>query len=283
MTLKRLFIRLLDRPVLRPLLSIIGSAKARQLLGPDVQIGFSDVWYHRVGGYAVPDGPAFGYYEPDILAWKTEVPTYFSNAEEFWLRSYRPKEGDIVVDIGAGRGEDALPFSEAVGPTGRVLAVEAHPATFERLKLFCALNKLANVEPVHTAIMDKPTVVHMDDADNWEDSSVLAPAGAIAVQAITFDQLCADHGIDRIDFLKMNIEGAEKFALLGMEKMLPKIREVCICAHDFRSDRGEGDFFRTRDFVIKFLSDAGFTVSRRENDPVDYVRDHILGVRSPLT
>lgn len=283
MTLKRLIIRLLDRPILRPLLSIIGSAKARQLLGPDVQLGFSDVWYHRVGRYVIPDGPQFGYYEPDILAWKNEVPTYFSNAEEFWLRSYHPKKGDIIVDIGAGRGEDALPFSEAVGPTGKVLAVEAHPATFERLKRFCALNKFANVIPVHAAIMDKPTVVYMDDADNWEDSSVLAPAGAIPVDAITFDQLCADHGIDRVDFLKMNIEGAEKFALLGMEKMLPKIREVCICAHDFRSDRGEGDFFRTRDFVIKFLSDAGFTVSRRENDPVDYVRDHILGARSPLT
>jgi FkbM family methyltransferase len=56
-----------------------------------------------------------------------------------------PKPGDTIVDIGAGRGEDDLAFSQAVGPTGKVLAVEAQPRSFRMLKAFCEVNDLRNV------------------------------------------------------------------------------------------------------------------------------------------
>ena len=45
-----------------------------------------------------------------------------------------------MVDIGAGCGEEALALSQAVGDSGRVIAVEADPATFKRLELLCRVN-----------------------------------------------------------------------------------------------------------------------------------------------
>ncbi|HEY2460768.1 MAG TPA: FkbM family methyltransferase, partial [Candidatus Acidoferrum sp.] len=85
--------------------------------------------------------------------------------------------------------------------------------------------------------------------------------------------------INQIDFLKMNIEGAERFALPGMESMIAHIRHICVACHDFRSNLGHGENFRTRAFVEEFLSNHGFTIVSRRDDPRDYVRDHVFGLR----
>ena len=82
-----------------------------------------------------------------------------------------------------------------------------------------------------------------------------------------------------IPFLKMNIEGAERHALLGMEASLQRTEENCGACHDFRADWGRGEHFDTRTFVEKFLTDHGFKISSRPNDPREYVRDHIFGIR----
>jgi hypothetical protein len=95
---------------------------------------------------------------------------------------------------------------------------------------------------------------------------------------VRFDDLAEEHGIERIDFLKMNIEGAERRALPGCEEALRRARFVCIAAHDFRADRGEGDAFRTLDFVKQFVSGAGFEIVMRD-DPRYYVPYHVHGVR----
>jgi len=277
MSLKRTLIHMLDNNIGRPLLGWLATIRARQLLQDDVEIGYDAVWRHRVGPYFVPDGPRFEYYEPTVLAWKHEIPTFFRDAAEFWFRQYSPKLGDVIVDIGAGRGEDVLPFAQGVGPYGKVLAIEAHPATYYHLKRFCELNRLRNVVPIQTAVMDTPGVVHIEDGAYWEANTVGTAGGGARVAATTVDSICKEQQIDRIDFLKMNIEGAERHALLGMSEILAKIRKICVCSHDFRADRGDGEYYRTRDFVIDFLTKNGFSVSRRSDDPVDYVRDHVFG------
>jgi hypothetical protein len=99
------------------------------------------------------------------------------------------------------------------------------------------------------------------------------------VAATTLDQLCSDLSIAKVDYLKMNIEGAERFALVGGRETLRQIDALCICAHDFRAEWGDGEGYRTRALVESFLTDCGFAVSRRADDPRDYVRDHIHGRR----
>ena len=76
----------------------------------------------------------------------------------------------------------------------------------------------------------------------------------------------------------MNIEGAERYAL-GMESVLPHTRQICVACHDFRCEGGDGEQFRTRTFVEQFLVKRGFTVTSRPDDPRDYVRDHVFGLR----
>ena len=99
------------------------------------------------------------------------------------------------------------------------------------------------------------------------------------VQATTLDEIWREEGLKEVAFLKMNIEGGERYALLGTRSVLPHVSQVCVACHDFRSDNGDGEQFRTRAFVKEFLSSQGFVVTSNLDDPRDYVRDHIFATR----
>lgn len=261
------------------LLGWIATRRARRVLGRrDVTVAYRGVWTHQLGRYVIPDGPRFEYDDRAILSWKDQVARYLRNADDYWFRYYTPRPGDVIVDVGAGRGEDVLAFSERVGPTGRVFAIEAHPATCRLLEAFCSLNGLDNVVVLNAALMDQPGSVTIENVDDWRKNTVdndRAVTAGTSVPATTLDAVCRDHHVEAIGFLKMNIEGAERRALRGMEPVLDRIRHLCVCCHDFRAEKGDGDQYRTRGFVETFLRAHGFSVAFRTEDRRAYVRDHI--------
>ena len=291
MSFKRALIHLLDRHVGRRLLGMIATHFVCRNTKVDMEVLYTKgLWTHRVGSNFFPDGPAFNYVYGDPDSWTSQIERYDSDATEYWLQFYIPKPGDVIVDIGAGKGEDVYGFSKKVGPTGRVIAAEAHPGTFAILKNFCSLNRLTNVTPLQLALMDKPGTVRIEESDlSWMENAINTgnQSTGIEVKAETFDELCKQQGLQEVNFLKMNIEGAERGALLGMQESIRRIREICIACHDFRSDKGDGEQFRTRDFVEKFLVQHGFILLKRAADPRDYVRDHVFARRdaslAPLT
>lgn len=284
MSYKRALIRLLDRPGGRFLLGKVATTFLHLRSGNGVEINYIDgMWSRRVGPDFFPDGPRFNYTYADFESWKRQMEVYSSTTREYWLQHYRPQEGDVIVDVGAGRGEDTVAFSRGVGKTGRVIAVEAHPLSFAILKKFCALNRLSNVTPLHVALMDKPGIAHVVESESsWMENTVSSDrdSSGVAVQATTLGDLCAKEGIGDIAFLKMNIEGAERSALRGMQTVMPRIRQICVACHNFRADNGHGEHFRTRSFVERFLTEHGFTLASRSDDARDYVRDHVFGLRS---
>jgi FkbM family methyltransferase len=277
---KRTLSHLLDRPGGRWLLGKVATPYARRVLGADVEIvHINGLWTHRVESSFFPDGPTFACVS--LGSWKTQLKGYVSDTKEYWLKHYRPQEGDVIIDVGAGRGEDALTFSREVGETGRVIAIEASPRSFAILKNFCLLNKLTNVTVLQIALMDKSGLVRIvEDESSWiQDSIEFGASTAIGVPAATLDEICEQEGLKDIAFLKMNIEGAERYALLGMESVLPYTHQICVACHDFRSDAGDGEQFRTRAFVEQFLVNQGFSITSSPDDPREYVRDHVFGLR----
>ena len=259
------------------------TARAREALpGVDVEILWDGMWIRRVGPHYFPDPEMFAS-EPKWQRWATLAAKYLRDAGDYWFQVYKPRAGDVIVDIGAGRGEDVFAFSPAVGPAGRVFAVEPHPVSFRILQKFCALNGLSNVTTLNYACVDRPASLQIETLPVWESNYVRSGEPTPAshpVEGVTFDSLCAGHGIDRIDFLKMNIEGAERRALPGCREALERAGSVCVAAHDFRAARGEGEAFRTLAFVREFLADAGFDLVTRDDDPRYYVPFHVHGRRA---
>ena len=278
MSLKWDIARLFDRPGGRFILGKLATQIARRKLNTDVEIFYDKLWVHRLGSHYYPDGPILS----DVLFREDRATTYINSTQDYWFYYYHPQKGDVVIDVGAGRGENTFAFSQAVGEKGKVIAVEAFPLSFKFLECFCRLNGLTNTVPLHTSVMDKSGTISMIDVkENWQANFVdfNGQSGSIEVSATTLDEICETLAVKEVAFLKMNIEGAERYALLGMEQIIHHTQSICVACHDFLADSGQGEYYRTRVFVEQFLIEHGFQVFSRANDPRNYIRDIVYGQR----
>lgn len=187
--------------------------------------------------------------------------------EQIYFREYRPKGQDVVVDIGAGLGTEIIPLAKEA-PELRYIAVEIDPWTYECLCLTLA-QLPGGFQPYGLAV-GAETTVHIDPTRAGVDASTLG-GGRVPVEGVTWETFRTRHGLDRIDLLKINIEGAEA-PLLDHIDLAPVLR-VIVNVHDFRADRGEGEHFRTRAHVEAKLSGAGFRLK-------DVAEDWIFADRS---
>lgn len=172
---------------------------------------------------------------------KVEVPTQWRgpgkvifafrehyDAELIYLERFL-RSDDVFIDVGANLGLYSLVASRLVGPSGRVLAIEPFKPTFARLERNVGLNGAINVTAVHAGISDQNETVtltmHEDDsrislhragtaADNCADGE--------SVEAYTLDRVLSDHGFERVDFIKVDVEGAEELVLRGAGKTLDR-------------------------------------------------------------
>jgi FkbM family methyltransferase len=246
---------------------------------------FQDVLdvYTGPGWYTTKDSSVLNAFEKKYpnhpVELKKKYKQYFSDAEQYWFVNYTPKEGDTVIDIGAGKGEDSIPFSEKVSESGKVIAIEAHPQVFSSRREVCSNNNIANIIPVNLALTDSAKQVCIENKQDWISNTISEEETGIKVQADTLDNLCEKMNITKIDYLKMNVEGSEIDIIKGMTNSIKFIDNICICCHDFRADRGEDEKYRTKSKVIEFLDKNGFKIILREDDSRDYVRDHVFGYR----
>jgi FkbM family methyltransferase len=197
-------------------------------------------------------------------------------AERFWFRHYRPLAGDAIIDAGAGIGEDAIVFSRAVTPSGRVIALEPSARVFRCLQKTVRLSELTNVVLRRCALHSRDSELKISSDSHYAAGTVLDPAGGEGVPARSLDSLCEELGLERIDLLKMNIEGAEADALDGMVASWQVVRNVVISCHDFLADRGASPKFRTRSRVVALLEARGFRILPSHDDaPEDWARGYV--------
>lgn len=214
------------------------------------------VWEFQIGDdFVYSAGPG----------WTVDYNYLFTMFRDHAGWDYLPQPGDVVIDAGAGIGEELMVFSRCTGPAGKVLAIEAHPVTFRALKHNSERNRFSNVVLVNKAIADEPGDVFIDDHDSSIGNKVsreAAPA-TFKAEAITIDELVLGQQLETIDFLKVNIEGAEQLLIKGMKKSIDRFRHMAISCHDFRY-RAEGvEFFKTKGVVLEFLRDHGFNCKTR--------------------
>ena len=88
-----------------------------------------------------------------------DVYTSMSAHENDIVEHFSPKEGDIVVDVGAAFGFYTILASKRVGSRGKVIAIEAQHDSFEMLNRNIKLNRLTNVITLNCAVHSKETKV----------------------------------------------------------------------------------------------------------------------------
>lgn len=173
--------------------------------------------------------------------------------EKIYFRHYLPVKGDVVVDFGAGYGEEAI-YLAARSPGVTYIGVEPQPVIYE-----CLANTFKETRETYIA---SPYVVSTKKNVKFVTQLSYAsvsewPNGYIEVPTLTWQEFVAHHNLQRIDLIKMNIEGAEK-ELIAQIDDFTRIQRFVISCHDFRAEDGDGEHFRTREFVMGRLEDNGF-------------------------
>ena len=155
---------------------------------------------------------------------------------EFCLARLRP--GMTVFDVGAHIGLYTLLFARQVGPGGRVHAFEPEPRNREQLLVNLAINRCDNVTVNPLAVFSKtqPVTLNIYSAtgnalhtlrqapinNHLEPGRTLMPERQATVQATSLDDYCREHGIENIDYLKIDVEGAELDVLHGARGLLQR-------------------------------------------------------------
>jgi FkbM family methyltransferase len=139
------------------------------------------------------------------------------------------REGDCYVDVGANVGFHTRRAARLVGPTGRVIALEPAPNTLRLLRLNTAELGNVTVLPVAAADGQGHAPFYIRTAG---DTSSLLPSReghVIQVETVTLDAALA--GIERVDLLKVDVEGCEYRVLKGAQGVIGRTRPAVIFEH----------------------------------------------------
>jgi FkbM family methyltransferase len=142
-----------------------------------------------------------------------------------------------VVDAGAHHGLYTLLASKQVGRDGRVIAIEPSARECERLEKHLRVNRCSNTELVACALGEEPAEADLylvDGCHDWCNSlrppAVDEPVRTVPVSVRRLDDVLAELEVSKVDFIKLDIEGAELTALHGAMKLLHRKSRPAILA-----------------------------------------------------
>jgi FkbM family methyltransferase len=154
--------------------------------------------------------------------------TYESHEMEVVKREVQ--KGDVVLDIGANIGFYTLMFAKLVGSEGQVFAFEPEPENFRLLKKNVEINGYQNVILVPKAISNKNGTIQLYLCESNQGMHRIYDSvccqSAIDIESIRADDYFSSP--HKMDFIKMDIEGAEYAAIQGMQNLLTQNPQIKI-------------------------------------------------------
>jgi FkbM family methyltransferase len=143
------------------------------------------------------------------------------------------RRGFVAVDVGANVGWHTLLMAQLVGDQGRVIAFEPNPSVRERLQFHISLNRFRQVEVLPYALANQAGCVRfnappVDDPTCGDGCLLPEPAAQTAhgidVESLPFDSLRERLHLERLDLIKIDVEGFEWPALCGCEQAIATFR-----------------------------------------------------------
>ncbi len=193
----------------------------------------------------------------------------------------------VCLHVGASDGRHSYVMTQ-VAPKARIYAFEPSAFAYEVLKVGIAWHRIGKqVTAIHAAASDKPGELLLVTPKKTSGRMGRAyayvaetrPNGAARpdledtgmniepTPVITLDAFCAEHGVDRVDFIRMDIEGAELQALMGALKILDRdLPHVLIEIHP---DMLQARFGASGDAVLDLFRDRGYRMFALNGDRLE--------------
>ena len=189
--------------------------------------------------------------------------------EQEIIEHFNPKKNDTVVDIGAHLGRYSLISAKRVNREGKVISIEANPLVLEKLKKNLELNQLTNTISLNLAVFSEKTKIKLffpkKGLKNTIYNTVISNRSInserfIEVNANTLDNILHENDIkhDQVNWIKIDVEGAELEVLKGATNVLSKSKDIALLIEIH--DLGEGknhynpimDLLNNYNFKIEF-------------------------------
>ena len=161
---------------------------------------------------------------------------YYSHREIFLDEIYRfqsDKKDPVIIDCGSNYGTSIVYFKQGY-PDSKIIGVEADPDIFEILKNNLEQRSFSNITLLNKAISKEKGSIQFfsEGADGGRIHNMDSPKNSYKVETINLDELIDGD----VDFLKMDIEGAES-DMLCISKKLGKVKQMFIEYHSFTDEK----------------------------------------------
>jgi FkbM family methyltransferase len=195
-------------------------------------------YYRRIWMLRLPDGKKV---LTDFVGLSLIAGIYFERLHDAY-DDFRPRPGWIVVDVGAHMGFYTVRAAALVGSSGRVIAVEPDPANYAILKRNVQQCNLTNVTAVNAALSDRDGIAQLR-IDDWASTGRVLiqneansdfQSSACVVKTMRLDTLTRELEIEKVDLVKIDVEGAEMLVLKGAKECLEKsTARIVVETHGF--------------------------------------------------
>ncbi len=161
-------------------------------------------------------------------------PSDFVQSQLYWIADYESwdvhqisrwlQPGAVVFDVGANFGYYSVTLASEMRGKGRVFAFEPCRATYLRLETNIALNHLESmISAVPYGLSDNPGVAYLEEVEGNSGATAISAQGkGESIKLDTLDHFCEVNNIDRIDIMKIDVEGSELRVLEGAKTMLSR-------------------------------------------------------------
>jgi FkbM family methyltransferase len=171
-----------------------------------------------------------------------------------------PQPGNIFLDVGAHIGWYTIQVARAVGRFGQVIALEPDECNRQQLERNLSLNGITNHTIIPLAAWSQSGPVHWSTSKVSVWHKIDEAQGPQTIQAVTLDDLVSQLSLPRVDWIKMDIEGAETRALEGAKGILRRFQPALFI-----------EVHETLEPVSSFLAKFGYVIERSEFDqPPDH-------------
>lgn len=184
-------------------------------------------------------------------------------------RGIKAETGDYVIDAGGCWGDTALYFANEAGENGKVFSFEFIPKNLDIFKKNLALNEELSkrIEIIDKPIWDKSSVpvFYEDNGPASRVSFEQTPHATGRTETISIDDFVKQNGIEKVDFIKMDIEGAEMPALRGALEVITKHKPKLALAvyHSMEDLSGIAEYINSLKLGYKFYL-GHFTIHHEE-------------------
>lgn len=205
--------------------------------------------------YNINDLSSIGYKD---MRFATSSPWILTN--DFYLRQYyhemvHPRRGDVIIDAGAYHGDSAILFAHDTGYECEIHSFEISAMNIEVFKKNIELNpKTTGIIHVEQRALSSASgrVMYFDESvSDTSMFSVRSENGSCSdlsrIETVSLDDYVQERGLNTVDFIKMDIEGGERDALLGAQRTLSTLKPRLAIAIYHRFD----DLFVLPELILR--------------------------------